>query len=114
MPLTIDPAASFKQNLALLPPIAGLDRVDLIDADGTVVDSIPNLPGKQGSLAVYHHLGQAYGTLDAAAAQEGLALFAEHTADAQAHPGAHPNIDRLLAIAAGGQALRIVSVPAAA
>jgi hypothetical protein len=45
--------------------------------------------------------------LDAKAAEHGLAVFAEHTADARNRPGAHPNVDRLLAIAAGGQALRI-------
>jgi hypothetical protein len=28
-----------------------------------------------------------------------LQLYAEHTADARLHPGKHPNIDRLLAIA---------------
>ena len=36
------------------------------------------------------------------AARHGLALYAEHTADARARPGAHPNIDRLLAIAEQG------------
>jgi hypothetical protein len=34
-------------------------------------------------------------------------VFAEHTADARNRPGAHPNVDILLAIAAGGEALRI-------
>jgi hypothetical protein len=65
------------------------------------------MPGKQGSLAVYHYLQQGFGQLDAKAAEHGLAVFAEHTADARNRPGAHPNVDRLLAIAAGGQALRI-------
>ena len=63
--------------------------------------------GQQGSLAVYHCLRQAFATLDATAAEHGLALFAEHTADARNRPDAHPNIDRLLAIAAGGAPLRI-------
>jgi hypothetical protein len=34
-------------------------------------------------------------------------VFAEHTADARNRPGAHPNVDRLLAIVDGGEALRI-------
>ncbi len=34
-------------------------------------------------------------------------MFAEHTADARERPGAHPNVDRLLAIAAGGAPLDI-------
>ncbi|MBS6359853.1 DUF2322 family protein [Burkholderia sp.] len=103
----IQPTHVFKDNLAQLPAIDGIERIDLVDAKGAVVASIENMPGKQGSLAVYHYLQQAFGALDAKAAEHGLAVFAEHTADARNRPGAHPNVDRLLAIAAGGEALRI-------
>ena len=48
--------------------------------------------------------------VDAEAARHGLQVFAEHTPDARNRPGAHPNIDRLLAIADGGAALSIVTV----
>ena len=107
MPATIEPTATFKDNLQLLPPIDGVARVDLLDPQGAVAASIENQPGKQGSLAVYRYLGQAFGTLDAAAAEHGLAIFAEHTADARSRPGAHPNVDRLLEIAAGAAPLGI-------
>lgn len=110
MTATIHPTATFKDNLAQLPPIDGIKRIDLVGAAGAVVASIENQPGKQGSLAVYHYLAQAFGTLDAAAAEHGLALFAEHTGDARERPGAHPNVDRLLVIAAGGEALGIAVV----
>lgn len=103
----IQPTHVFKDNLAQLPAIDGIERIDLVDAKGAVVASIENMPGKQGSLAVYHYLQQAFGALDAKAAEHGLAVFAEHTADARNRPGAHPNVDRLLAISAGGEALRI-------
>lgn len=103
----IDPTHVFKDNLAQLPAIDAVERIDLVDGRHTVVASIENMPGKQGSLAVYHYLQQAFGTLDARAAEHGLAVFAEHTADARTRPGAHPNVDRLLGIAAGGQALQI-------
>lgn len=103
----------FKDNLAQLPSIDGIERVDLVDGGGAVVATIENKPGKQGSLAVYRYLEQAFGTLDARAAEHGLAIFAEHTADARNRPGAHPNVDRLLAIVAGSAALRIDVVPAA-
>jgi hypothetical protein len=109
----IQPSNVFKDNLAQLPGIDGIERIDLVDGKGAVVASIENKPGKQGSLAVYHYLRQAFGTLDAKAAEHGLALFAEHTADARNSPGAHPNVDRLLEIAAGGEALRIDVVAAA-
>ena len=107
MTATITPGPSFKDNLAQLAPVEGVARIDLIDPAGTVIATIPNEPGKQGSLALYQHLAQAFAELDAKAAEYGLALFAEHTADARQNPGAHPNVDRLLAIAAGGEPLRI-------
>jgi hypothetical protein len=105
--------AVFKENLAQLPSIDGVQRIDLIDSNGVVIASIENQPGKQGSLAVYQYLKQVFGQLDAKAAEHGLALFAEHTADARNRPGAHPNIDRLLAIVAGGAPLRIDVITAA-
>lgn len=104
---TIQPTANFKENLAQLPAVDGVQRIDLVDASGSVIASIENQPGKQGSLAVYQYLAQAFGRLDAAAAEHGLAVFAEHTADARNRPNAHPNVDRLLAIAAGGTPLAI-------
>jgi hypothetical protein len=103
----IQPSSVFKDNLAQMPAIDGIERIDLVDGKGDLVASIENKPGKQGSLAVYHYLKQAFGTLDAKAAEHGLAVFAEHTADARNRPGAHPNVDRLLAVVDGGEALRI-------
>ncbi len=110
----IEPSDSFKDNLQQLPPIAGIERIDLLGSDHAVVASIENVPGKQGSLAVYAYLRQEFGQLDAVAAEHGLAVFAEHTADARQRPGAHPNVDRLLEIAAGGPALGIEVVAAEA
>ncbi|MFM0327030.1 DUF2322 family protein [Caballeronia glebae] len=103
----IQPSNVFKDNLAQLPAIDGIERIDLIDGKGEIVASIENQPGKQGSVAVYNYLKQAFAVLDARAAEHGLAVFAEHTADARNRPGAHPNVDRLLAIVDGGEALRI-------
>lgn len=103
----IQPTASFKNNLQLLPSIEGFARIDLIDPTGIIVASIENQPGKQGSLAVYRYLEQNFETLNADAAAHGLAVFAEHTADAKNRPGAHPNIDRLLQIVAGAEPLNM-------
>ena len=64
----IQPSNAFKDNLAQLPAIDGIERIDLVDGNGAVVASIENKPGKQGSLAVYHYLRQAFGALDARAA----------------------------------------------
>ena len=103
----IDPTASFKDNLQLLPSADNLMRIELSDAQGAVVDTIENQPGKQGSLVVYQYLAQTFGTIDAQAAAHGVEVFAEHTADAKNHPGAHPNIDRLLDILAGNPPLSV-------
>jgi len=109
----INPTASFKDNLKELPPVDGVARIDLLDVGGRCVASIANEPGKQGSLAVYLYLKQWFGTFDAKAAEHGLAVFGEHTADARNRPGAHPNVDRLLAIAGGGAELTIEVIAAA-
>jgi hypothetical protein len=103
----IQPTASFKDNLQLLPSVEGLARIVLVDPVGAIVGSIENQPGKQGSLVVYQYLGQSFETLNAEAAAHGLAVFAEHTADAKNRPGAHPNIDRVLEIVDGGAPLSI-------
>lgn len=99
------PVSSFKENLQNLPSIDGIERLEMMDADGDVVASIKNQPGKQGSLAVYKYLFETYGVLNAEAATHGLAVFAEHTEDARNRPGAHPNIERLLEIQGGGAPL---------
>lgn len=108
----IQPSAVFKENLAALPAIEGVARIDLIDPNGAVVATIENAPGKQGSLAVYQYLFQTFGSIDAKAAAHGLEIFGEHTADAKARPGAHPNIDRLMDIAGGSAALTVQVVKA--
>lgn len=108
----IEPRATFKENLQQLPPVDGVQRVDLVDSNGLVVACIENQPGKQGSLAVYQYLKHVFDLLDESAAKHGLAVFAEHTADAQNRPGAHPNIDRLIEIAAGGGPLRVEVIAA--
>lgn len=108
----VQPTDIFKDNLALLPAIGAAERLDLLNEDGSVAGSIENMPGKQGSLAVYLYLKLAFGILDSVAAKHGLLIFAEHRVDAINRPGAHPNVDRLLDIAAGGAALRFKLVEA--
>lgn len=94
---------TFAEILPTLPPVDGIACIELTlrgTNDGGV--SIENKPGQAGSLRVYHALWRKYGCIDAAAAREGLALYAEHTTDARAHPGKHPNIDRLMQVIAQG------------
>ena len=87
---------TFQENLAGLPGIDGIARIELNTKDGSLAAIIENKPGSQGSLRVYRYLADKYAAITPAAAQEGLQLYAEHTADARANPGKHPNIDRLL------------------
>jgi len=97
---------SFVDNLKTLPEFAG-ERLVLTDAAGVEVAVVANAPGTAGSFRVYAYLAHKYGAIDASAVQEGLAIYAEHTADARAHPGRHPNIDRLLAVAGAGSTLAV-------
>ena len=91
----------FADTLKTLPEFAG-EQLVLADCSGTEVAVIANAPGTAGSFRVYAHLAQQYGAINAEAAAEGLAIFAEHTEDASLNPGKHPNIDRLIAILATG------------
>ncbi len=98
---------SFAENLKKLPGISHLAALNLLDADGNVVATIENKAGSQGSLAVYNHLAQTYGSINGEAARKGLEIFAEHTEDERANPGKHPNIARLLQVEAGAPTLRV-------
>ncbi|MCM2290302.1 MAG: DUF2322 family protein [Sulfuritalea sp.] len=101
----------FADNLKQLPRISHLAAIQLLDRDGNVAATIENKTGQTGSLSVYNHLGQIYGAITAEAAKKGLELYAEHTDDARQNPGKHPNIDRLLELAADGkQLLRVKHV----
>jgi hypothetical protein len=103
---------AFADNLHLLPAITDIAALRLLDENGSVVAEIPHAPGKTGSLTIYHALALKHGRIDAVAAAEGLLLFAEHTEDAKARPGAHPNIDRLLEMIASGKRYGVQIVPA--
>lgn len=96
---------AFADNLKQLPRISHLAAIQLLDGDGAVAGMIENKPGQTGSLSVYNHLGQIYGAITVEAARKGLELYAEHADDARQNPGKHPNIDRLLTLAAQGRGL---------
>lgn len=98
---------SFADTLKQLPKVSHLSALHLLDADGQRIASIENKPGQAGALAVYNHLGQIYGAITREAARKGLELFGEHTEEARAHPGKHPNIDRLLQLMDSPQTLRV-------
>lgn len=102
--------AQFAENLKKLPGISHLAAINLLDGEGNVLVAIENKAGSQGSLAVYNHLAQTYGALTPDAAKKGLDLFAEHADDARAHPGKHPNIDRLLGLVEEKKTLRVKHV----
>ena len=101
---------SFAENLKKLPRISHLAAINLVDLEGNLLACIENKPGMQGSLAVYNHLGQTFGAINADAAKKGIELFAEHAEEARTHPGKHPNIDRLFALVAEKKTLRIKHV----
>lgn len=98
---------TFAENLKTLPGVSHLTAIQLLDGEGALVATIENKAGQTGSLSVYNHLGQLYGAITAEAAKKGLELYAEHTTDARAHPGKHPNIDRLLELVENKGALRV-------
>ncbi len=87
---------NFVENLDKLENVDAFALMKLFGEDGDVVAIIENKPGSSGSFRVYYHVALKWGGIGPKAAEEALGLFAEHTEDARAHPGKHPNIDRLL------------------
>jgi len=104
---------TFADTLKQLPPTTHLAGLQLLDERGDTVATLENKPGQAGSVAVYAALAQRFGAITVQAAHEGLAMYAEHTADARAHPGKHPNIDRLLALVEVGGRYVVKLLPAA-
>jgi hypothetical protein len=74
-----------------------IDRIEIY-RHNSLIGTIENKPGSQGSIKVYQHLWKLFGAITLDAAIEGLDLYSEHTEDAQKNPGKHPNIDRLLSV----------------
>lgn len=100
---------NFAETLATLPTVHHLRGLDIVDAQGQVVHTIPNAPGKAGSLRLYNALAEKFGgQLHAGAVEQGLTWFCEHVADAQARPGSHPNIDVLLQQRSASTGLKLV------
>ena len=101
---------NFADRLKQLPSAAHLTSLQVLDAGGQVVATLENKPGQAGSLALYAALAALYGGhITPAAASLGLEWYAEHTADAHAHahPGKHPNIDRLVQWAQGSASYEV-------
>lgn len=89
----------FKDYLATFPAIEHLAGLEIKNAAGEVIHSIPAIEGKLGSLKLYHALFAKFdGKLTASSAQQGLEWFAEHVEDAKQHLGKHPNIDLLFKV----------------
>lgn len=100
----------FKANLDTFPLIDGIARLELLDNSGNIAGVIENKAGSQGSLRLYLHLANLYGNITPEAAEKGLELYAEHTADAEDNPGKHPNIDRLFEVVEKGQTLAVKKI----
>jgi hypothetical protein len=86
----------FSDVLLTLDSVDEVQRIELYYENGEPAGAIENKPGSQGSVKVFHHLYKMYGGITLDAAVEGLALYAEHTEDAENCPGKHPNVDRLI------------------
>jgi hypothetical protein len=87
----------FSEILSRLANVDHLEAIELFDGEHLHA-RIENKPGSAGSVRVYHALFLEFGEINVAAAHKGIEIYAEHSADAIAFPGKHPNIDRLLAL----------------
>ena len=101
---------SFKQVLNALPNIEHIKKINLYDQNDNLIDAIENMQGTQGSLKVYFYLYKNFKEINLSAAQKGLELFSEHTAEAKKSPGSHKNIDRLINIVKNNDTLRVETI----
>lgn len=86
----------FKDYLSTFPEISHLSALNVLNAQGEVIHTIPAIEGKLGSLKLYHALFVKFdGKLTADSAKQGIEWFAEHVEDARLNVGKHPNIDLL-------------------
>ena len=97
----------FSDVLLTLDSADEVQRIELYHENGAPAGVIENKPGSQGSLKVYNHLYKMYGNITLDAAVEGLALYAEHTEDAENCPGKHPNVDRLISVLENEEPLKV-------
>jgi hypothetical protein len=97
----------FSDNLPLLPLVDAVVAIVLVDQSGAQLGKIENKPGQAGSLRVYCWLAETFGAITPDAADVGLKIYGEHTQDARANPGKHPNIDRLFSIRTADQILQV-------
>jgi len=97
---------SFSERLAALPVVEGVIRLELSGPQGQT-EAIENRPGSAGSVQVYAYLLAKYGAIDPSAAEEGVAIYSEHSEDARSNPGKHPNIDRLFHILLTGNTWQV-------
>ncbi|MDH2924490.1 hypothetical protein EV693_10666 [Nicoletella semolina] len=89
----------FQDYLLTLPNVDHLLGLDVLDSAGNLVQHIPAIEGKLGSLRVYNSLAEKFcATLNTQSAKQGLEWFAEHVTDAKRTVGKHPNIDLLLRV----------------
>lgn len=91
----------FKDFLATFPAIDHLAGLNVLNAQGEIVHTIPAIEGKLGSLKLYNALAEKFGNqLNSESAAQGITWFAEHVEDAKQNVGKHPNIDLLLNVVA--------------
>lgn len=89
----------FKDYLATFPEIDHLNGLNVVSEQGEIVQHIPAIEGKLGSLKLYNALFEKFGgRLTTQEAQQGLEWFAEHVEDAKNNVGKHPNIDLLIKV----------------
>lgn len=103
---------TFAENLFTFENVDHLQCIELTHDDGSIAGIVENKPGSQGSLKLHHYLWKKWGCINADAAKEGVALYAEHTEEAKNHPGRHPHIDRLLSVIERNTSLSVEIIPA--
>ena len=94
-----------------LPDVSTIERLELFGEDYNPCATIENKDDQRLSLQVYYKLALDFGGIGPKAANSGLLMYGSHADDARAHPGKHPNIDRLFEVLEKGHYLSVKAVP---
>ncbi len=93
---------SFKKNLEKMQPVDSIKKIDIYNSKGRIIDSIPNVEGKRGSLQVYANMNNfTDGEITSNMAVSGMKAFGEYTTEARGDSSSHPNIQRLFGVTNG-------------
>jgi len=103
--------ANDQDKLEGLPSVDNLAGLELYGEGFEPEAWVEHTPDRTTTVAIYYQMAIDYGGISPTAARKALDLFGDQAEEARAHPGRHPDIDRLFEVIDRGQYLSVRAVP---